>query len=144
MIDQRIESSTEDIAEPRKHKKDTKTIDLWLRSVDKWLKICSVWKKESSLLQNLVTLTITGQDDSLTVLKSISRQIDALIRETEGLERNLLRFKEQTPLMHRNQVYYRSRYLESKKYIKALSSRYTQAKTRLLEELAMAYPLMIL
>ncbi len=123
---------------------DKKGIDQWLRSVDKWRAIMSLWKKESALLQKLVTLSLTGrQADPMEKMRGLSNDMRELISEVQLFEKDLLQFREQVPLMHRNILFYHNRYLEAKQTIKAVASRYDRMKTALLEELASSFPISI-
>ncbi|NND05336.1 MAG: hypothetical protein HKN87_03060 [Saprospiraceae bacterium] len=129
---------------PKTSKKaSTKGIDLWLKSVEKWMSIIKTWKKESALLQKLVTLSVTGRSANMQRMKKVNATMTAMVGEIEGFEKELCHFVEQIPLMQRNGLYYHSQFQSAKKEMKALAKKYEETKSQLLEELAVSYPISI-
>lgn len=120
-----------------------KGIDLWLKSVEKWMSIIKTWKKESSLLQKLVTLSVTGRTANMQRMKNVNAKMTEMVGEIENFEKELCHFIEQIPLMQRNGLYYHNQFQTAKKEMKGLAKKYEEVKSHLLEELAVSYPISI-
>jgi hypothetical protein len=132
---------------PLEFKKSTPAtvVNLWVRSFNKWLDILDRLKKEARLINQLIALSLHGQESVHLHLNELHKRLNELIHhDIKELEIEILDMQQNLDLLQRYVINTDVKMHEIKGKIQHFSNQYGDLKMTIFHELTKVYPIQIL